>query len=43
MSKRKTPVALPPLKRAEPCNGIVYKGFNVKTRCSKIRGHAGYC
>lgn len=39
------PVA-PPIdnpKRAEPCLGIVYKGFNVKTRCDKPRGHAGYC
>lgn len=45
MPKRKrlpTP-ELKPMTRAEPCHGVVYKGFNVKTRCSKPQGHPGYC
>lgn len=43
---RKKPMPAPtlaPMTRAMPCHGVVYKGFNVKTRCSKIGGHAGYC
>lgn len=35
------PIANP--QRAKPCQGIVYKGFNVKTRCDKAQGHPGYC
>lgn len=40
MKAKPTPPPATPIKR---CQGIVYRGFNVKTQCSKPMGHKGYC
>lgn len=41
--KARPKTEMKPLTQAKPCQGIVYRGFNVKTRCKFIQGHRGFC